>query len=108
MSRIAFMAGKIDRALDVDRQVGVHLDDAAIISLVPVVAAPALLRHVLDGEALARWKLDVLQRAAPAPIDGGLEHAVQPIGRDDELFAELLVALDEGGLRPLRTGSARQ
>src|SRR5207247_11096663 len=83
------------------------LDDAAIISLIPVVGAPAFLRHVLDGEALARWKPDVLQGAAPAPIDGCLEHAVQSIGRDDELFAEFLVALDERRFPGLRAGWTR-
>jgi hypothetical protein len=54
MAGIAFVAGEVDRAIDVDRQVGVDLDQAAEVALVPVVAAPRLVGDVLDGEGTSR------------------------------------------------------
>ena len=75
--RIALVAGQIDGAVDVDRQVGVDLDQAAEVALVPVVAAPRFVGHVLDGELLAGRQRDVLARALAARLDGRLEHRVE-------------------------------
>ena len=71
---IALVAREIDRAVDVDRQVRVDLDQAPVVALIPVVAAPALAGDVLDAETLAGRQRDVLQRAAAAGIDRCLEH----------------------------------
>ena len=61
MSRVAFVAREVDRAVDVNRQIGIHLDQASIVALIPVVAAPRLVGDVFDGEAFVRRKRHVLQ-----------------------------------------------
>ena len=89
------MARQIDRAVDVDRQVGVDLDDARELALVPVVGAPRLARDVFDGEAFVGRQLDVLLRPGAAFVDRRVEHLLQPVARDDELLAEGFVAIDQ-------------
>ncbi len=54
MAGVPLVARQVDGAIDVNRQIGVDLDQAAIVALIPVVATPRLVRHVLDGEALVR------------------------------------------------------
>ena len=95
MARIAFVAGEVDRAIDVDRQVGVDLDQAAEVALVPVVAAPRLVGDVLDGEVLVRRQLDVRARALAAGADRGLEHRVELLARNHERAPPGVVPLDE-------------
>ena len=46
---IAFVTREVDGAVDVDRQVGIDLDQAPVVALVPVVAAPALAGDVFDA-----------------------------------------------------------
>ena len=58
------MTREIDRAIDVDRQVGIDLDQAAIVALIPVVTAPRFVRDVLDRKRFAGGKLDMRQRPA--------------------------------------------
>jgi hypothetical protein len=50
MAGITFVRGEIDGAINVHRQIGVHLDDAAIISLVAIVTAPRRVRDVFNRE----------------------------------------------------------
>src|SRR6185369_2156168 len=95
MTGVAFVAGQVDRSIDVDRQVGVDLDQTAVVPLIPVVAAPALAGDVLDREAFTRWQRDVLQRPAAAAVDRGFEYRVEPLARDDETAAERVVAVYE-------------
>ena len=91
---IALVVGKVDRPVDEDRQVGVHLDHAAVVA-VPVVAAPRLAGHVLDREALRRGQLHVGHRPAPALGDRELEDLAETVARDDELFSEGFNTIDE-------------
>ena len=95
MAGIAFVTGEIEGAVDVDRQIGIDLDEAAVVALVPVVATPRLAGHVLDLEALRR----PAARHAPAcgcgtPRWRG-EHSDRAGRRDDELLAEGVVAIDQ-------------
>ncbi len=92
---IPLVAREIDGAVDVDRQVRVDLDQAAIAALVPVVTAPWLVLHVFHGKGLAVRQAHVCQRAGAALGDGPIEDARQPIGRDDKLLAVRVVALHE-------------
>src|SRR5690606_9512324 len=84
--RVTLVAGKVDGTLDVDGKVRVDLDEAAEITLVPVVGAPAPAGDVLHGEGFTVGELDVLQRAAAAAVDGRAEHVVEPFAGNDELL----------------------
>ena len=95
MARVALVAGEIDRAIDVDRQIGIDLDQAAEVALVPVVAAPRLVGDVLDGEVLAGRQRDVRQRALAARADRRLEHRVELLARNHERAAPRVVPLDQ-------------
>src|SRR4030095_14450585 len=95
MTRVTFVARQVDRPIDVDRQVGVDLDQTAVVALIPVVAAPALACDVFDGEAFTGWKRDVLQRAAATAVNRGFEDGIQPLTRDHETAAEGVVAGDQ-------------
>src|SRR5207302_4841620 len=95
MAGIPFVTREIDRAIDVDREVRVHLNEAAVSALIPVVAAPRLVPHVLDREALLWRQLHVPQRA-PAPLgDRAIEHRRHAVGWDHEPLTERLVAIGE-------------
>ena len=52
MAGIALVACEVEDAIEMDRQVGIHLDQAPVTALVPVVAAPRLVLHVFDREGL--------------------------------------------------------
>ena len=54
MAGIAFVAAEIDRPAHPHRQVGIDLDQAAVIALIPIVARPAPAGDELEREALAR------------------------------------------------------
>ncbi len=54
MAGIAFVRGQIDGAININRQIGVYLDDTAIISLVPIVSAPRFIGDVFDARACVR------------------------------------------------------
>src|SRR6478672_7985622 len=95
MSWVPLVAGQVDRAIDVNREVGVHLDQAAKASLIPVVAAPGFVRDVFDREPLISGEPDVLDRLFPARPYGALENAIEPVARHDEPSPERLVAIDE-------------
>ena len=66
---VALMAREVHGPVDVDRQIGVYLDDAAESALVPVVAAPRLVGDVLHRETLVGRERDVLLRAFAAGGD---------------------------------------
>ena len=95
MARIAFVTRQIDRAIDVDRQIGVDLNQAAVIALIPVVAAPRFVCDVFDGECFVggSWTCASVRRAAFG--DRPVEDARQPVRRDDELLPERVVAFDQ-------------
>ena len=84
MSRVAFVAREVDRAVDVNRQIGIHLDQASIVALIPVVAAPRLVGDVFDGEAFVRRKRHVLQGSLTARRDRGLKYRVELLARNHE------------------------
>ena len=52
MAGIALVACEVEDAIEMDRQVGIHLDQTPVTALVPVVAAPRLVLHVFDREGL--------------------------------------------------------
>ena len=74
MTGITFVRREIDRAIDVDRQISIHLNHAVEIAFVPIVTAPRLIGHVLDGETLVRRKRNVRQRPGAAFLDRELKH----------------------------------
>src|SRR3546814_20512673 len=71
--RIALVTAKIERARQADRQVGVDLDQAVIAALVIIIAAPALVRHEFEAEALAFGHRDVHRAPPAAAPDRGAE-----------------------------------
>jgi hypothetical protein len=89
---IAFVAGEIHGAIDVNGQIGIDLDQAPEVALIPVVAAPGLVGDVLDREAFRAWKPDVGERPFAAAVNRGLEDGVDLVARNHEPPAELVVA----------------
>ena len=98
MAGIAFVRGQIDGAIDINRQIGVYLDDTAIISLVPIVTAPRFIGHVFDAEIFVRGQLDMRQRAFATRLDRELKHRVQLVLGNHERSAPILVTLQERSL----------
>jgi hypothetical protein len=94
VARIALVAAQIQGAADIDRQVGVDLDQAVGPALVPVVAAPRLLGDERQVELLARRQLDVLLGLGLAGGDAGLHHRLELVGGDD---VAVLEGVDAGG-----------
>ena len=95
MARIAFVAAEIDGSVDPDRKVGIDLDEAVIIPLVPVVAGPALVGDEFQGEAFAIRQVDMADGAPPAFRDRRAHHLVEPVRRDHEAIPEGLEAIDD-------------
>ena len=65
MTGITFVRGEIDRAIDVDRQISVHLNHAVEIAFVPVVTAPRLVVTY----STAKFSLGEAQRAPASGHD---------------------------------------
>ena len=63
---IALAAAEPNRAIDRDRQIGVDLDQALIVALVPIVRAPWLPFDELHREALVLAEREMRDRAPPA------------------------------------------
>ena len=53
MPGIPLVARKVDGAVNENRQVSVHLDDAEAIPFIPIIAAPRFIVHVLDRKAFS-------------------------------------------------------
>ena len=107
---IAFVAAQIDSAAEADRQIGVDLDEAAIIALIIIVAGPALAGDEFQRECLALRQRNVLDGAAAAFGDGGAHHRIQPVVRDDERVLEGVHAIGErsvAGGEPFDPGEDR-
>ncbi len=88
MPGIALVAGQVHRAIHRDREVEVHLDQAPVPALVPVVGVPGGARHVLEVEPLALRQREVRRGACPAFGDRGPEHGVHPLGGNPGPAAE--------------------
>ena len=56
---ITFVCGEIDCAINVNGQIGVHLNYTVVVAFVPVVAAPRFVGDVFDGESFIRRELDM-------------------------------------------------
>ncbi|MCW5771077.1 MAG: hypothetical protein KIT16_05525 [Rhodospirillaceae bacterium] len=89
------MAGERQRAIDEDREIDVHLDQALRVTAIPVVGVPALLGHELQGEALVRRQVDACARAPPALGEHGSHHLLQAAGGDGMACAKCFDALGE-------------
>src|SRR5207248_9502975 len=86
---------QIDSAIDVNRQIGVHLNHAAIITLVPVVATPWLVSDVFDRETFVRRQFHMRKGAGPAFLDCELKYSIEFLLRNHEWFARSFVTLPE-------------
>src|ERR1043166_5141240 len=95
MARITLMRREIDSAIDVAGQIGVHLNDAVEIALVPIVTAPWFIGHVFHREILVRRKGEMRLRPGPTFLDRQLEDGVEFVLGNDEGLPPLLVALPE-------------
>src|SRR4051794_16713808 len=95
VARITLVRCEVDCAVDVDRQVGIDLDDALVTALVPVVAAPRLVAHVFNREALLIWQRDPVPRTPAALVDGPVEYVGKAICWNDELGSKSIKPLDE-------------
>src|SRR5207244_1628491 len=99
----------IDGAVDEDRQIGIDLNQTAVAALIPVVSAPRLVVHVLDGEALAVRQRHVRERARAATLDRLPEYGFELLARDDELLPIGFVALrDRAAARQRRVEITQQ
>ncbi len=95
MTGITFVRREIDRAIDEDGQISIHLNHAVEIAFVPIVTAPRLIGHVLDGETLVRRKRNVRQRPGAAFLDRELKHGIELFLRNHERLPPFLVALPQ-------------
>ena len=95
MTRITFVRGEIDRAIDVDRQIGIHLNHTVEIAFVPIVTAPRFVGHVLNGETLVRRKRNMRQRAGTTFPDRSLKHRIELLFRNHKWLPPLLVAFPQ-------------
>src|SRR5436189_2430522 len=95
MAGITLVRCKIDRAIDEDGEISVHLNYAVEISFVPIVTAPRLIGHVLNGETLVRRKRNVRQRPGAAFLDRELKHRIEFFLRNHKRFPPILVALPQ-------------
>src|ERR1044071_2290706 len=93
MTWITLVRREIDCTIDVDRQIGVYLNDAMKIALVPIVTAPRLIGHVLDDETLFRWKCEMRQCPGAAFLNRRLKHRIEFFFRNDKRFSPGLVSL---------------
>src|SRR5438874_526360 len=89
MAGIAFVAGEAQGSLDQDRKIGVDLDEAMGVALIPVVSSPDLVGDVLQREALVGWELHVAFRFLLSVIDGRLENDLKTVLRNRELLSKL-------------------
>src|SRR4029079_12769778 len=80
---------------DVNRQVGIYLDQAVVIALIPVVATPRLVGDVFDLEAFSWRQRDVLLRAAASFGNCRVEPLREPILGNKERLPVRVIALDE-------------
>jgi len=88
MAGIALVAAKIDGAADEDRQIGVDLDQALILALIIIIAAPALAGDKFHFEIFALRQVEILRGACLALGNGGVEHHLQPVPGDDVVLFE--------------------
>ena len=86
---------QINRAIDIDRQIGIHLNDAVIIPLVPIIAAPRFIGDVFNAEIFIGRQFDVGERAFATRFDRELKHSVQLVLGNHERLPPLLVTLQE-------------
>ena len=86
---------EIDRPINVDRQISIHLNYAMEVAFVPIVTAPRLIGHVLDGETLVRRKRNVRQRPGAAFLDRELKHGIELRLRNHKRLSPFLVALPQ-------------
>ena len=100
MTGITFVRREIDRAIDEDGQIGIHLNHAMEIAFVPIVTAPRLIAHVLDAETLVRRKRNVRQCPGAAFLDRELKHGIEFFLRNHKRLAPILVALPISGPLP--------
>src|SRR5438094_8545761 len=95
MAGITFVRREIDRAIDVDGQIGIHLNYAVKIAFVPIVTAPRFIGHVLDDETLVRRKRHVRQRPGAAFLDRSLIHVIKFFLRHYKRLPPMLVTLPQ-------------
>jgi hypothetical protein len=95
MAGIALVAAEIDRTRHPYRQVGVDLDQAVGVALVPVIAGPTLARDELEIEALLLREGDMLDCAGAAFGGGGAHHRFNLARRDDVAILEGIDPLPE-------------
>ena len=86
--RIALVAAEVHRAVDAPGEIGIELNQALRIALVPVVAGPGFVGDVLHRVRLTFGKLDELECAASALLGRRFENFREFVGRDLELAAK--------------------
>src|SRR5688572_19079322 len=96
MSGVTLVTRQVDRTIDIDRQIDIHLNQAAVISLIPVVTAPRLSSDVLDLERFPLRQRRMFHGPLAASPNGCLKHGIEFVRRNDELPPVRLVALDGG------------
>ena len=84
MARVSFVTTQIYGALDVGRQIRIDLNQAEVIALIPVVAAPRLVIDELDFEVLAFRQGKTRQRPCATLGNRQVKDTLQTIFGDYE------------------------
>ena len=84
------MTAITDGRVDVDRLIGVHLNEAVIVAAVPVVGAPRLIAHQFQLKALICREREMRRGAPTAFGDRRFHDFVQPIRRHEVAITEFL------------------
>ena len=60
MARVALVTAQIDSAGDINRPLGINLDQAISLALIPVITAPGFVGYKLQRKILLRRQADAL------------------------------------------------
>ena len=90
MAGIAFVTSYINDIVDKDVEIGVDLDQTVIISLIPVVSSPRLVRDKFQVETFIIGQFKMQLRALPAFRDSSLNDRIKFSWRNHETFCQLL------------------
>src|SRR5581483_11874762 len=93
MSRVTLVRSQINRAIDVNRKIGIYLNNAVVMPLVPVIAAPRFIGDVFNSEIFIGRQFDVRDRAFPARLDRESKHCVEFLFGNKEIPPPLLISL---------------
>ena len=91
---IAFVASKIDCSVDKNWVVCIYLDNAVVVTFVPVISGPRPSSNVLNFETFVVGKIDVQASAFLSSVDCCPEHFAEEIVGNGKLCFKALKSFD--------------